>query len=83
MSQDDGKWDVIWAIARSGLALVLFFFLKYAGLVTAVYAVIWAFRAREKGHKLANVGIAISIVTLIFIGIGWFLRMNSTPVGVN
>jgi hypothetical protein len=73
---DDGKMDVVWAIVRSALALVFFFVLGGLGVIISIYAIVYAFRAREKGHKLANVGIAISVATLVLICIGWALRLN-------
>ena len=74
---DDGKYDVIWALVRSTLALVFFFLLGGIGVFFAGYAVMYAFRARDKGHQHANLAIGISICALVLVLIGWAVRLSS------
>jgi len=76
MSFDDGKRDVVRAIAYAAIALALFAFTRGGGLFIGAYGVFAAFRARSKGHRLSNVAIAISIVAFVLVGIGFYMRMN-------
>lgn len=76
---DTGKGDVIYAIVIAVIALLLFFVAHGIGLIIGVGGLVRAIRAREKGHALANVAIAISVITLVAIGIGWFLRLSGSP----
>ncbi len=78
--QDTGGGDVLWAIVRSALAIVLFFFLKGIGLIVATFGVIYAFRGVSKGHKLGWVAVAISVTALIIVLIGWVFRLNGAGV---
>ena len=82
-SMDDGKADLMWAIGRSVAALIFFFVLQGIGLFFAIYAVIYAFRAKEKGHRFGNLAVAISVVTLVIIGIGWALRLSGASPRMN
>lgn len=72
-----GGGDVAWAIARSALAIIFFFFLRGIGLIFAIYAVVYAVRGLQKGHKLGVLAVVISVVTLVIIAIGWLLRLSA------
>ncbi|HWD39694.1 MAG TPA: hypothetical protein VG944_12655 [Fimbriimonas sp.] len=74
---DSGASDVWWAIGRSVLAIVFLFVFKFVGLITAAYGLMYAIRAQQKGHKHGIVAIAISVVTLIIVGIVFLFRTNS------
>jgi len=76
----NGNWDVFWAFFRSAIALVLFFFLKGLGVIVGIYSLIYAIRAYQSGHKLGLVAVIVSVITLIILGIGWFLRLNGAGV---
>jgi hypothetical protein len=76
--QDTGATDVMWAILRSVLAIVFFYFLHGIGLIFAIYGVIYAFRGVSKGHKLAWLAVGISIAALIAVIVGWVLRMGGS-----
>jgi hypothetical protein len=73
--------DIVWALVRSGLAIVFFFVLHAAGLITAIYSVIWAVRAQQKGHRHAPLVIGITVAVLICIIIGFVLRIGSGAYG--
>jgi hypothetical protein len=77
-NSDEGKGDVTAAIFRSVLALVFFFLFHGIGLIVAAYSVYYAFQAQAKGHRHGITAIAISVVTLIIIIIGWLLRLSGT-----
>jgi len=77
---DDGKSDLIWAIARSALAIVFFFVIHGLGFIVGAYAVMYAFRAHSKGHRHGKTAIAISISAMVIIGIGWALRLKGIGV---
>jgi hypothetical protein len=77
-SQDDGKSDIIWAIVRSVLAVVFCFVLGGWGIFFAIYAVVFAFRAKSKGHRHAAIAIGISITALVLVVVGVAIRYAST-----
>jgi hypothetical protein len=72
----DGKQDVIMTLVYCGLAVFLCFVVGGFGVVSAVYAVLRAFRAREKGHQFAGLCIGLSIATAIAIGGMLIFRMQ-------
>ncbi|AIE87824.1 DUF4339 domain-containing protein [Fimbriimonas ginsengisoli] len=74
---DDGNKDIWGAIIRSVLALVFFFAFHGIGLIFAAYGVYYAIQANSKGHRHGKTALAISIVTLVVIGIGWLLRAKA------
>lgn len=75
--QDSGNMDIAWALVRCAIAIVLLFVFSYAGLITAIYAVMWAFRAKSKGHRHAPTVIGITIAVLIFVVIVFIFRMSN------
>jgi hypothetical protein len=76
LKQDNGTSDIWGALIRSVLALVLFFFLHTIGLVFAIYGVMAAVRALQKGHKFGVAAVVISAAALVAIGIGYFLMFS-------
>ncbi len=77
---DSGTTDLLVSIAWAALAIVLFFALHGIGVIVGVYGVMRAFRAQQKGHRLGFVAIAISVVALVAVIIGWVMRLNGTGV---
>lgn len=76
LREDSGMGDILGAVIRSAIALVLFFVFHGLGLIVGGYGLFYAIQAQGKGHKLAPVALVISAVTLIAIGIGWFFRLG-------
>jgi len=76
---DTGTSDFWWAIVRSALALASFFIAHGLGVLFGGYALYYAVRSQQKGHKLGMVAIVISGVTLAAILIGWYFRVQPSP----
>jgi hypothetical protein len=55
-------------LLRCGLALILAFVLRAAGLITAVYALIYAIQAKSRDHKHGTLLIVIAVITLAIVG---------------
>jgi hypothetical protein len=73
---DGGSGDIWRAVIYAVLAFVFVFFLNGIGVIFAIYGIMAAFRAKQKGHKLAPVAIVISIVGLVAVAIGWMIRLR-------
>lgn len=67
---DDGKHELSRSLFRCGLALVFFFIFRWVGIISAIYALIYAFQARGKGHQYGNIAIAVAVLVLVFIILG-------------
>ena len=79
MQVDDS--GMFWnSVIRSGLALLFFFVLRGIGIIFAGYAVYYAVQCFQLRGKKGPYALAISIVVLVIIGIGWLLRGMGTAV---
>lgn len=67
-------------IVRCVLAIVFFFFLHGIGLVFAGYAMYYAVRLNSNGSKYGVPAMVVAGITLLALGVGWFLRMNGNAV---
>ncbi len=70
---------MLWAIIRSVLAVVFFFYLHGIGLIFAIFGVVYAFRGVSKGHKLGWLAVGISVLALVAVVVGWALRIGMGP----
>jgi hypothetical protein len=64
---DDGKREFTGAMMRCGIAVVLFFLLPWAGIISSVYALIYAVQARSKGHQYGNIAIVIAVLVVLLV----------------
>jgi hypothetical protein len=77
-ADDSSPWPLIGIGLRCILALGLFFFFRYAGLITAAYGVIYAVRLKSQaGHRYANLALIVSIATLAIVLVGWMFRFGN------
>jgi len=76
---NEGNGDIIGAIVRSALAIVFFFVLHGFGVFFAGYGLYYAIQAKSKGHRHANIAIAICGVTFAVVLTCFILRTASTP----
>lgn len=74
---DDGKGELWHSIARSGLALVMFFALHGIGLVFGAYAMFYAIQCKAKGNRFGWLAIGIASASLVAIIAGWVIRFQS------
>lgn len=70
-------WQVLW---RCAAAIVLFFVLHGIGLIFAIYGVVFAAQAKGSGNKYGTICLIISIVTLLIVVAGWFVRLSGGGV---
>jgi hypothetical protein len=74
MRQDGGNWEIGYSLVRSALAIVFLFLFPFAGLVTAIYSVMWAVRGNSRGHRHGPIAIGISVAVLIVVVVVYGLR---------
>jgi hypothetical protein len=74
-AKDNSGWLLAGILFRCGGALLLFFVLHGIGLITGGYALFYAIQNRNEKH--GTLGLIVAGVTLLLIGIGWALRLNT------
>jgi hypothetical protein len=67
-------------LIRCGLAIILAFVLRAAGLITAVYALIYAIQAKSRDHKHGTLLIVIAGITLAIVGAAFAYKMANPTV---
>ena len=77
---DDGKGEFWRSVIYSALAVVLFFALHGLGLILAGYAVYYSIQSNTKGNRMGMAAIAISVLALAAVCIGWYLRISGNAM---
>jgi hypothetical protein len=73
----EGSGALWGSLIRSALAVVFFFALRGIGLVFALYAVFYGYKAMSEGHRFGVPAFVISLLALAAVGIGWFIRFQT------
>ena len=75
---DDGKGELTGAIIRCCIAIALFFVFKWAGIISGIYAMVYAVQAKSKGHKYGTAAIIMASIVLLIVVVGNFLNFNGS-----
>ncbi|HEY3782002.1 MAG TPA: hypothetical protein VGL56_13030 [Fimbriimonadaceae bacterium] len=67
-------------LMRCGLAIILCLVLRAAGLITAVYALIYAIQAKSRDHKHGNLLVGIAAATVVVVGIAFAYKLAHPTV---
>jgi hypothetical protein len=76
--QDDSfPWG---SIIRSVAAVAVFFLLHGLGFIFGIYALVTAIQCQTSGNKYGPVAIAVAVIALGVVALGWFMRAQGAPV---